>query len=125
MATSDRANCPEIKAAESRAAVAALRELGPAPRFPLPLAYADPAFVKCLTEAVGTKEMVEQFNRLAGRSLLARKSPIDQMIDRATSKDHDDMRAFCEFVHECIYTRLADEAIHIFRLAAIDQPEEA
>lgn len=90
----------------------------PALRLPLPAAYADPAFLRCADEAIGTPELVENFNRLYGASLGARRSPLDAMVDKATGKQADDMRAFTRFIHDGIYLRLPDEAIHAFRAAA-------
>lgn len=78
-----------------------------APRFLLPAAYCDPAFTACVVEAASTQELVDQFCRLYG-------SDLDN--DKRTEKD---MRAFSEFVHDCIYTRLPDEAIHSLRAAAL------
>jgi hypothetical protein len=87
-------------------------------RFPLPMAYADPAFMACLREAIDTPELVEQFDRLYGASLAARR-PIDAMVGKVTGKQQDDMRAFVGFVHDGIYLRLPDEAIHALRISAI------
>jgi hypothetical protein len=79
------------------------------------MAHADPAFAVCVREAIATPELMQQFDRLYGATLVSRKSTIERMIDVATGKQHDDMRAFCEFVHDCIYMRLPDEAIHSLR----------
>lgn len=94
-----------------------------APRLPLPEAYIDPAFTRCLHEAIGTPELVEQFNRLYGAALGVRTSIIEKMVDDACGKTKDDMRAFVEFVHNCIYRLLPDEAIAALRVTA--QPEVA
>jgi hypothetical protein len=94
-----------------------LREL-PDVRAPLPVAFGDPAFVKCLMEAADTPELVAQFNRLYGGTLGARAHPIEVMIDKATGKQDDDMRKFSEFVHDSIYLRLPNEAIHALRLGS-------
>ena len=91
----------------------------PIKRPPLPIAYADPAFMACLLESIDTPELVAQFNRLYGATLGARATTIEQLIDRATGKERDDMRAFTEFVHFSIYTRIPDEAIHSLRAAAL------
>jgi len=90
-------------------------------RFPLPMAYGDPAFLACLSDAIDTPELVEQFDRLYGATLTGRKSPIEAMVDRATGKQEDDIRAFVRFIHDCVYLRLTDDAIHSLRAAALAQ----
>lgn len=73
-----------------------------AQRLPLPQAYADPAFHACLAEAINTPELAENFDRLYHATL--------------TTKPNDkDMGAFVRFVHDGIYLRLPDEAIHSLR----------
>lgn len=104
--------------------VCALREL-PDARLQLPMAYGDPAFMACLREAIETPELVANFDRLYGASLTAKRSPIEEMVDAATGKQEDDMRAFVGFVHEGVYLRLPSEAIHALRLASfgkVDKP---
>jgi hypothetical protein len=96
---------------------AALRDL-PDLRAPLPMAYDDPAFMACLHGAIGEPELVRQFDRLYGATLVSRKNWLETAIDKATGKQDDDMRAFIEFVHNCIYMRLPNEAIHALRLAS-------
>lgn len=91
----------------------------PALRLPMPAAYCDPAFVVCLHGAIDIPELVAEFNRLYGATLGARATAIEQMVDKATGKAEDDMRAFAEFVHDCVYTRLSDEAIHSLRAGAL------
>ncbi len=88
-------------------------------RLPLPLAYTDPAFMKCLDEASDTPELIEQFDRLYKCSLSGPRSAIERMVDKACGKDEDDMMKFVEFVHDCIYLRLPDEAIHSLRAKAL------
>lgn len=92
----------------------------PAPRMPLPLAYIDPAFMKCMDEACRTPEMIEAFDRLTGYKIgsLAQRAPIERLVDDVTGFRNDQMRQFVEFVHDSIYLRLPDEAIHAFRLAS-------
>lgn len=91
----------------------------PAVRLPMPAAYCDPAFVVCLHGAIDIPELVAEFNRLYGATLGARTTAIEQMVDKATGKADDDMRGFAKFVHDCVYTRLSDEAIHSLRAGAI------
>ena len=74
-----------------------------ADRLPLPAAYADIAFHLCLKEAIETKKLVENFDRLYGAAL-------------CTGKPEDgDTKAFIRFVHDGIYMRLPDDAIHSLR----------
>lgn len=68
-------------------------------RLPLPAAYLDPAFVRCLEACVSEPELLGQFDRLYGSNLLN---------ERRTKAD---MRGFAEFVHDCVYSRLPDDAI--------------
>jgi hypothetical protein len=78
-------------------------------RLPIPAAYFDPAFMACVNGAIDTRELVEQFDRLYGASL-ARGKAAD-----------GDMRAFLKFVHDSVYLRLPDEAIHSLRASADTQ----
>lgn len=87
-------------------------------RLPLPACYIDPAFHRCLNECIETPELVENFDRLYGATLAARKSPIETMVDVATGKREDDMRAFTAFVHDSVYLRLSDAALESLREAA-------
>jgi hypothetical protein len=86
---------------------AELRSL-PDLRASFPMACADPAFVRCLEESITTPELVDGFNRLYKASLAKR--------DSTPEVQQDDMRRFAEFVHDCIYLRLPNEAIHALRL---------
>lgn len=67
-------------------------------RLPLPAAYLDPAFRRCLDDAIEEPEFVQNFDRLYGTSLWRRPN-------------RDDMRAFVKHVHDIMYLRLPDEAI--------------
>lgn len=84
-----------------------------AQRFPIPAAYCDPAFSACLHDAIAEPELVVQFCRLYGSNL-----DNDKRTD-------EDIRAFSKFVHESIYTRLPDEAIHFLRAHALANTQEA
>lgn len=92
----------------------------PAQRLPLPLAYADPAFMKCIEEASSTPELIQAFDNLTGCKIgaLAQRTPIERMVDEVTGFRDDQMRQFVEFVHGSIYLRLPDEAIHAFRIVS-------
>lgn len=78
-------------------------------RFPLPMAYGDPAFLACLSDAIEIPELVENFDRLYGTSLLKGKP------------NKTDMEAFTAFVHDSVYLRLPNDAIHSLRAAALAQ----
>lgn len=104
----------------SRAKLKGLLAEMQAPRFPLPLAYTDPAFMKCIVESCRTPELIEQFDRLTGCKLsaLSQRTPIERMVDEVTGFRDDQMRQFVEFVHDSIYLRMPDEAINALRLAS-------
>lgn len=76
-------------------------------RLPLSAAYFDPAFINCLSSAIAERELVEQFCRLYGSKL------------NTSQRSEDDMRAFSKFVHDSIYMRLPEEAIHSLRANAL------
>ena len=63
-------------------------------------------FNECLIVCAGQKELVSEFDRLAGTSLGENKSPINQMIDEATGKERADIVKFIEFVYDCVWLRL-------------------
>lgn len=102
--------------ADKARAVEQLRAL-PDLRAALPMAYGDPAFQACLRASFEAPELVAQFDRLYGANLVTRQEPLAAMIDKATGKQEDDMRAFAAFVHDSVYLRLPSEAIHALRLA--------
>lgn len=79
-------------------------------RLPLPLAYIDPAFLRCLDGAIETTELVEQYDRLYGTSLMRKPNAVD-------------MRFFVEHVHDVVYMRLPDEAIVGLRHVKGSQPQ--
>ena len=89
-----------------------------AARFPIPVCYADQAFMRCVDGCFETPELMKNFDRLYGASLTTNRSPIEMMVDKATGKQESDMKAFVQFVYDCIYTRLPDEAIHSLRQPA-------
>lgn len=90
----------------------------PAPRLPLPAAYSDPAFNKCLMESAATPELIEAFDRLYGGKVgrIGNGPAIVQMIDKATGFQDEQLRSFAEFVHDSVYLRLPDAAINAFRI---------
>lgn len=78
---------------------------------------------RCVIQCLDTPEFVEQFNRLTGRNLgdvsLLPKSTLEAMIDEATGhnpydtpKQHEDMRAFIDFVDEFVFMRIDWNQIH-------------
>ena len=83
-----------------------------ADRLPMPAAYADPAFMACINEAINTPELLTEFDRLYGADL---------STDQPKSGD---MRAFVGFVHQSVYLCLPDDAIHSLRVCGL-APTEA
>ena len=65
-------------------------------------------FKECLMYCAGNKELVAEFDRLSGSNLSFKGAPINIMVDQATGKQKDDLRAFCDFVYECIWSRLGN-----------------
>lgn len=94
------------------------------PRLPMPQACLDPGFLTCLEESLATPELLAQFDRLYGASLSSTRSPIALMVDKATGKLDDDVKAFAGFVHECIYLRISDEALGALRLTRMARPAD-
>jgi len=86
-------------------------------RYPLPHAYVDPAFIGCLSAALASDEMLSNFDRLRGTSLVRPLPPLSQLIDEATGKRDDDVRAFVDFVHDAVYMRMPDQVIAEMRAA--------
>jgi len=78
-------------------------------------------FWDCVREAARQPGFVELFDRLTGHHLaqLAKRSPLDAMIDEATGRDREEVIAFLAFVWETVYTRLPADVTDIeARLAA-------
>ena len=78
-----------------------------AARLPMPAAYADPAFMACVNEAINTPELLTEFDRLYGAGLSTNKPK------------SGDMRAFIGFVHQSVYLCLPDDAIHSLRVCGL------
>lgn len=93
-------------------------------RAPLPMAYGDPAFKRCLTEAIETPQLVEQFDRLYGANLRLNGTPLARAIDLATGRHDADMHAFIAFVHDVVYLRLPSEALHALRISGAQEGRE-
>lgn len=75
-------------------------------------------FVSVLIQCLANDELIAQFNRLTGRNLGQRhpRTAIDSMIDNATgytalrdAEDQEDMRAFAQFVHDAILSRMESQ----------------
>lgn len=58
------------------------------------------------------EEFVAQYDRLYGGALgtLARRAPIEKIVDRATGFERDECLKFAAFVYEMVWTRLPDSA---------------
>ncbi|GGM25039.1 hypothetical protein ACFQDN_21690 [Pseudomonas asuensis] len=72
-------------------------------------------FYDCLMECAITPTLVSEFNRLTGRHVGEKlvRHPLEEMIDKATGYEEmrkcqqdDDLLAFIEFCHECVWVRL-------------------
>ncbi len=63
-------------------------------------------FMQCAEQCIQTLELVREIDRLYGTDLLSRRSPIEQMIDKATGKVDSDMQTFLRFVWNCVFIRL-------------------
>lgn len=75
-----------------------------------------PAYWQCVSAALDSRELVEQFDRLHGTNLLGKGTPIERMIDQTTGKLVRDVFRFLEFVYEAIYSRLPPEAFEVLPL---------
>jgi hypothetical protein len=63
------------------------------------------SFMHCLNETAGCIELVQQFDRLYGATLVSSRHAIEKMIDEATGKHDDDMQAFLRFVWNFVFLR--------------------
>jgi hypothetical protein len=65
-------------------------------------------FADCLRQCVSTPEFVAQFDRLTGNHLteMVARSPLDEMIDKATGRDRAAWLGFIIFVDEMVWSRL-------------------
>lgn len=73
-------------------------------------------FLECVMECAKAPGIVEQFNRLTGRHLGEKlvRHPLEVLVDKSTGYDQvlaaqqeEDVRAFVEFCHECVWIRIA------------------
>lgn len=83
----------------------------PDPRF---LAYhtgLGMSFVEVLTESTANLELVKEFERLTGNTLIltGAKTPLDRMIDEACGPDPKALKEWIDFVWEFIFTRVQVE----------------
>lgn len=73
----------------------------------------DPAYHICARAALNTPELVANFDRLWGFKKPG--SPLDRMIDDAAGAAEARAKAFAEFVRDCVYSRLGNEALASLR----------
>jgi hypothetical protein len=101
-------------------------EDAPDTRFPLPQAYADPAFMACLHETIETPELIKNIDRLYGTRLssLGSRSPLERMVDDVTGFQNSQIEQLIMFVHEFVYFRVPAKALHAYRFADLLKPEE-
>ncbi len=64
-------------------------------------------FAECLFVAANTPEFVNEWERLAGKKLIA-SSVIDRMIDEATGYDLAIMKEFADFVYRAVFCTMED-----------------
>jgi len=69
-------------------------------------------FTECLLKCAENREFVAQFDRLSGTALSnAGRGGINEMIDKATGRQAEDVHLFVAFVWDAVWTRLPrDEA---------------
>lgn len=60
-------------------------------------------FVECLETCINTSELVNEWQRLSGKTLLP-ASPIARMIDEATGYDMAVMGEFADFVYTHVFS---------------------
>jgi hypothetical protein len=63
-------------------------------------------FVDCLVTAALDVNFVREFDRLTGCNLLRKGVPIELAIDEATGRMENDIKYFCQWVWDVIFTRL-------------------
>ncbi len=63
-------------------------------------------FAACLHESAGVTELMREFDRLYGASLVSRTTPIGRMVDETTGKRDEDMQAFLRFVWNSVFLRV-------------------
>jgi hypothetical protein len=63
-------------------------------------------FKSVVLKAAENKELVAQFDRLAGTNLGGKGTSLDLMIDEATGRLEHDVQEFVTFVHDAIWMRL-------------------
>ncbi len=66
---------------------------------------------EAFAEAASNKELVTEFNRLYDKKFMVPRSPIEQMVDKATGFDRSKFlsesdRAFADFFMQCIWVPL-------------------
>lgn len=60
----------------------------------------------CIREALNTPEFIEQYNRLNGSRIGKPRAPIEQMIDKITGYEKDQMYKFFNFVRDYVWIPL-------------------
>lgn len=65
--------------------------------------YMTPAWLGCVSWAIGKPEIVEAFRAETGNRWRPSPSPFDQMIDQATGADRDFIEAFIRWVNVNIW----------------------
>jgi hypothetical protein len=66
-------------------------------------------FLGCVLRSLNDDELVAHFDRLTGRNVGRKGSPLELMIDEATGRRADDLDAFIAFVRDVVWDRLPSE----------------
>jgi hypothetical protein len=66
-------------------------------------------FLGCVLRSLDNDELVAHFDRLTGRNVGRKGSPLDLVIDEATGRQADDLDAFITFVRDVVWDRLPVE----------------
>lgn len=74
-------------------------------------------FEECVNVCAGTRELVREFDRLAGTHLseIGRRAPIHAMIDEASGRDAAAFRKFVAFVAEFVWAPMLCDAAQFAR----------
>jgi len=64
-----------------------------------------PTFIDCLYMAISEPGFITEYDRLTGSHLaaLAKRTPIEVMVDDATGHASNEMAKFCAFVYEFVW----------------------
>lgn len=61
------------------------------------------SFEDCVKMVWETPELIEQYNRLTGSKIQAKRSPLEMMIDDASGYEKAEMFKFFDFVYKYVW----------------------